>query len=95
MKDTPKDSVLGQSLNTSFLSNCSKAMIIKERKFRKRRDVQALQYRQGPSSLDDEKSFFGHSKKQVDSPKGLDELVPHTPHKVDLITELAGKLLYT
>ncbi|XP_066918274.1 transient receptor potential channel pyrexia-like [Clytia hemisphaerica] len=65
-------------------------MIIKERRFRKRKDIQALQYRQGPSSLDDEKSFFGHSKKQDDSPKGLDELVPHTPHKVDLITELAG-----
>lgn len=65
-------------------------MIIKERKYKKRRDLQALQYREGPSSIQDQQALSGRFVKEDDSPKGLDELVPHTPDKVDYITELAG-----
>lgn len=65
-------------------------MIIKERKYKKRGDVQALQYREGPSSIDDQHALSGRVVKENDSPKGLDELVPYTPDKVDFMTELAG-----
>lgn len=65
-------------------------IITKERKFRKRKNLHALQYREGPSSIEDEAALSGRVIKEDDSPKGLDELVPHTPDKVEFMTELAG-----
>jgi len=63
-------------------------MQAKERKYKKR--AVALSYTQGSSSIADEKELMDHPSKYDDSPKGLDEVVPHTPDKVDLLTELAG-----
>lgn len=76
--------------------NKQKTMSGKERKFKKRRNPHLSQFKE-PSRPDekDNKHFAdaGHhvQKKMDDQPKGLDELVPHTPDKVDLISELAGR----
>lgn len=63
---------------------------VKERKYKKRRDKQALPFTEDSSSLADGKALKSNTRKSEDAPKGLDEVVPHTPDKVDLLTELAG-----
>ena len=67
-------------------------MVTKERKFKKRPSPRQSKYQfQEPVRPEDDKSSIGNSRKRADEqPKGLDELVPHTPDKVDLISELAG-----
>ena len=66
-------------------------MATKERKFKKRRNPHASQFKE-PSRPDEDntKHFTGHSRKRADDqPKGLDELVPHVPGKL-VFSELAG-----
>ena len=64
-------------------------MNAKERKFKKRRNPHLSQFKE-PSREEKDVRHSAEKKKMDDQPKGLDELVPHTPDKVDLISELAG-----
>jgi len=56
----------------------------------KRRQTEGLVFREGPSSIDDELTIAGNMTRPDDSPKGLDEYLPHCPEKVADINDLAG-----
>ena len=57
----------------------------------KRQRIGVLLYRDGPSSFEDEKYLLGAKSKENDSPKGLNEYMPHSSEtNKDIFTGVAG-----